>query len=318
MTQPPDPRDPIDPTDRPSDLPGGDAPTESWQAPADRDPAEPGWAALTPESTDPAALRPEAAAPPPPPPAAAEPFDSIQASSPLISAEPAAGGPAVSWTPPSTGVAPREVAPGLVWADTPSRFVAYVIDGFLVGIVSSIISSILGFDTVATTVPGQPMNVMVTDPGLSIVTVLVGAVYFILSWSGGRRATLGQRLFKIQVGNAFDGVALTTEQAVKRWLALGSILGLLAFLPSALGGASFLQFVWAIVLLVTTVSSPTKQGIHDKFANSAVVRPAGAGNGLAVTCLILIVAIFGLAIVGIVLFAAALTPEILSQFGESI
>ena len=33
---------------------------------------------------------------------------------------------------------------------------------------------------------------------------------------------------------------------------------------------------WAVALLVTTVSSPTKQGLHDRFAGSAIVQPTGA------------------------------------------
>ena len=41
--------------------------------------------------------------------------------------------------------------------------------------------------------------------------------------------------------------------------AIGAILGLLAFL-------------WAIYLLYSTATSPTKQGFHDKFANTVVVK----------------------------------------------
>jgi uncharacterized RDD family membrane protein YckC len=32
--------------------------------------------------------------------------------------------------------------------------------------------------------------------------------------------------------------------------------------------------VWFIVLLVTTAQSPTKQGIHDKYARTMVVKAA--------------------------------------------
>jgi len=34
--------------------------------------------------------------------------------------------------------------------------------------------------------------------------------------------------------------------------------------------------VWVIALLVTTAQSPTKQGLHDKFAGTVVVKAARA------------------------------------------
>jgi uncharacterized RDD family membrane protein YckC len=43
--------------------------------------------------------------------------------------------------------------------------------------------------------------------------------------------------------------------------ALGTLIGLLAF-------------GWFLYLLWTTYSSPTKQGFHDKFANTMVVKAA--------------------------------------------
>ena len=113
----------------------------------------------------------------------------------------------------------------------------------------------------------------------TILTVVLGGFYFVLSWSGGRRATIGQRLFKIQVGNAFDGAPLTFEQAIRRWLGLGEFLGLFVFAPGLAALAGTLQIIWSLVLLVTTATSPTKQGLHDRFANTALVRPTTAGNG---------------------------------------
>jgi uncharacterized RDD family membrane protein YckC len=79
----------------------------------------------------------------------------------------------------------------------------------------------------------------------------------------------------MQVGNAADGATLTMEQAVKRWLALGGIFALAQLLQplAALGILVGLAgIVWAIVLLVTTAQSPTKQGLHDQFAGSVVVK----------------------------------------------
>jgi hypothetical protein len=75
-----------------------------------------------------------------------------------------------------------------------------------------------------------------------------------------------------------------------------------------------------IVLLVSTVMSPTKQGLHDRFANSAVVRPAGAGSGIAMACLVIVIALFVLAILSIValIFVGGQVSTILSDIGNSV
>ena len=244
MTQPPDERDPNapEPAPPPIEPPGADAPTQAW----------------TPENTT-------FGAPPTPPPSA----------SPPTPAPPP--GPEVAWTVPTVAPAPAVGAPGLTWSDTPSRFGAYLLDAFIVAFITVIVLSIVGVGVAST----QPGTVGTTQSGgiLYALIALVGAAYYILSWSGGRRATPGQRLFRIQIGNAFDGRALTTTQAVKRWIGLGGFLGLISIVPSdaVVGSVNLIAIVWSLVLLISTVTSPTKQGLHDRFANSAVVRPIGAG-----------------------------------------
>jgi uncharacterized RDD family membrane protein YckC len=214
------------------------------------------------------------------------------------------------------------VAPGLTYASTASRFVAYVIDGIILGIVASIVAGIFSggnFTSIDPATGNFSNNQMAAvTPIYSIVTTILGAAYFILSWSGGRRATLGQRVLQIQVGNAPDGRALTTEQAVRRWLGLGFFLGLFGLVPALGVLAGLLQLLWTIVLLITTATSPTKQGVHDRFANSVVVRPIGASNGLVTACLILIVLLFVLSILAVVglFFIASQTSSILSQVGN--
>jgi len=93
------------------------------------------------------------------------------------------------------------------------------------------------------------------------------------------RGTIGQKALGMQVGNATDGATLTTEQAVRRWLALGGIFSLAQFL-NPLPGVGILiglaSLIWVIALLVTTAQSPTKQGLHDQFANTVVVKAARA------------------------------------------
>lgn len=225
--------------------------------------------------------------------------------------------PGVGWTPPVP--ARQEVAPGLVFADTPARFVAYIIDLILIGIVSSIVAGPFSWDTPFD--PNAPFSdVAFRTTEYTILATAVGAFYFILSWTGGRRATLGQRILKIQVANAFDGRPLTLDQAVRRWLGLGDFLNLLGFTPGLGVLSSGLLFIWMIVLLITTATSPTKQGLHDRFANSAVVRPTNAGNTAVVACLAVVLILVAISLVSIValIFLGGQVSEILSAVGESV
>ncbi len=199
----------------------------------------------------------------------------------------------------------HEVAPGLVFADTVTRLAGYVVDLFVVGLIGSLVAAVLDL---------RPMRLTsdLLAPGLagfeySVLSVAVGLVYFVGSWSGGRRATIGQRLFGMQVGNAFDGQPLTLEQAIRRWLGYGQFLALFSFEVTLAGVAGLAQVTWLVALLATTARSPTKQGLHDRIANTAVVRPTGASRGLAIGCLAAAVVVALLAIVGLAAFLG--TPE---------
>jgi len=89
----------------------------------------------------------------------------------------------------------------------------------------------------------------------------------------------------MQVGNAFDGAALDARQITIRWLTLFG-LGLLALIPILAGIGGTLTVIWDIVLLVTTATSLTTQGIHDRWAGSAVVATGPQNTTLAWGCLI--------------------------------
>jgi RDD family len=235
--------------------------------------------------------------------------------SPLISAAPT---PPVAWV--AAPAARPEIAPGLAVSDTGSRFVAYVVDSIGLGIVSSVIAGALGWQTVASTEGQSVYTGMTTSAAATVLSVGLSAIYFIASWSGGRRATLGQRLFQIQVGNAFDGRSLALDQAIKRWLGLGAFLALLGLIPSLAPAGLLAQTVWTLALLVTTVTSPNKQGLHDRFANSVLVRPTTAGTGLATACLVIVIVLAALAILSIValIFLGGQVSSILSAVGESV
>ena len=197
---PPEPTPPASPAD----------PTTVNPAP----PAQPGLISAAPVGWG---------APTPPP---AGPIGWVDPAAPPAAAPPPGSpGATVGWEP----VAPqREVAPGLSYADTISRLIAYVIDLILVGSSpgSSPRSSGPGRATRRPSSGGSRADTDFPVPAYTIPVVILSLAYFVFFWSGGRRATIGQRIFGIQVGNAFDGHPLSIEQALRRWVGLGLFLSL--------------------------------------------------------------------------------------------
>ena len=211
---------------------------------------------------------------------------------------------------PASAVTPATPAlpPGLVFADTYTRFAAYFVDTVLLSAAISIPPALLGLYDYAYTFPPEPMP-RATFVGTTIFGMAIQAAYFLWFWSGGRRATPGQRAFNVQVGNAFDGQPLSMSQAIARWLALGYWVSLLALLPFfALAVAGYvIGGVWLLVVGISVVLSPTKQGIHDRLARSAVVRPAGPTSRWAIGCLWLYVGLLAFSVLMLVLFGILLT-----------
>jgi len=274
----------------------------SWQPPNGDEPSEP-----VPPATP--------SAPEPDTETARVPWDVA----PVAPSQPGANGPSVLWAAP-TRATEAEVpgAPNLMFSDTGSRFVAYLIDGFVVLIVGAIVASII---TTMTVGPGLASGDTASSVIFSIMFTIVSLAYSVFFWTGGRRATPGQMIFKIQVANAFDGRPLTTTQAFRRWLALGYFITLFAIVPSVASLANLLDFVWVIVLLVTTVQSPTKQGLHDRFANSAVVRPKNtSANGWALACLAIVLILVAIVLLSLValIFLGSQVSTILSRVGDSV
>jgi len=177
------------------------------------------------------------------------------------------------WVQPAPGRG--EIAPGLVLSDTWTRFGAYLLDAlvlFPVGVVTRLAFG--PYTHVAGQVIASPRDIAV-----SLIGLAAHAAYFIGFWSGGRRASPAQRLCKLEVANAFDGTSLTRAQATRRWVAMGSWISLTSLVTAAsvAGGVAYLT--WYVALLITTSRSPTKQGLHDRFANTIVVREAGGAPG---------------------------------------
>lgn len=186
-------------------------------------------------------------------------------------------------TPPSTGWAapppPVQAGPaGFVYADVPNRAIAYIIDAILVAIVAGVVGALIGGFGLATGSfePGT-LNFRINYAGLivsALISAAISAAYFIYTWTS-MRGTVGMKVLGMQIGNAGDGKTLTMDQATRRWLviALPGILAQVVWVVPAIGALiGLVAFGWFIYLLWTTYSSPTKQGFHDKFANTMVVK----------------------------------------------
>jgi uncharacterized RDD family membrane protein YckC len=199
-------------------------------------------------------------------------------------APPAAPPPAgSSWQGAPPPAQPERSASGLVYADVPNRAVAYIIDAIILFVINLVIGLIIGQFLPTTTINPNAtdiFNAVEVNYGAVLITALISlainAVYFIYTWTS-MRGSPGQRMLGMQVGNAADGATLTQEQAIRRWIFLGAPFGLASALNPipALGLIIALAgLAYFIFLLVSTAQSPTKQGFHDKQANTVVVKAA--------------------------------------------
>ena len=82
----------------------------------------------------------------------------------------------------------------LVFADTPSRIVAYFLDGLVISAINAIPLAIFGFyEFRGFEFPDRGRFVLA-----SVLALAIQVAYFTWFWTGGRRATPGQRVFSIQ------------------------------------------------------------------------------------------------------------------------
>ena len=174
--------------------------------------------------------------------------------------------------PPAAGP-----APGVVYADTVTRVIAYIIDAIIFFIVAVFIVGLL----ILAIFTGGGLMALIGTILLAVISIGGSAVYFIYTWTR-MRASIGQRVLGLETVNAADGATLTQDQAIRRWAflfgptALGAVLGYapgdLGLLGSLVG---LLAFIYEIYLLYTVTQSPKRQGYHDVQAGTVVVKRVG-------------------------------------------
>ena len=178
----------------------------------------------------------------------------------------------VSWAPPDDESRDVPGAPGLIYAGVLRRTVAWLVDVFLIAVLSLVILGVLIALIVGTPEPGDTTLSTVTWVGIAVIA----AVYFIVFWTGGKRATPGMRALSLQIGNVETGATLTPDQAAIRVAALGIVMWPLIAVPAIGVVGGFALFVWPVVLLVSTALNDRRRGIHDRIAGTAMVQPGGA------------------------------------------
>jgi len=166
---------------------------------------------------------------------------------------------------------------GFYYADVPNRIMALIIDIIVLSVIGFVLAWLFGG--------------LINEPGaldsaggeLDIVAFLVVLVlqlaisfaYFGSLWTL-LGATLGMRLLGLRIGDESDGRPIHWRQSAIRWLILGipSLLASLAvYVPNAIGLIlAALGVAWMLLLLYTMAQSPTKQGLHDRYAHTILVR----------------------------------------------
>ncbi len=165
-------------------------------------------------------------------------------------------------------------APGVMYADTVTRVIAYIIDALIFFVVAVFVVGLI----VLAIFTGGGFVALLGTIVLAVLGLVGSAVYFVYCWTR-LRASIGQKVLGLETVNAADGATLTQDQAIRRWAflfgptALGAALGYapgpLAILGSLVG---LLAFVYEIYLLYTVTQSPKRQGFHDVQAGTVVVK----------------------------------------------
>ncbi len=189
--------------------------------------------------------------------------------------------PPPSWSPPPIAPGP---AAGIQYADFVPRLVAYIIDSIILFIPNAILSAILigGAYSCAANLNTFSVNCGYNWGGFIIVAVLeaaISAAYFVYTWST-MRASPGQRILGMMVLNEADGSPISYNTGIMRWAILalpGSLVGVAGYGVGSVGLLGLLALAalaWELYLAYTSATDTKRQGFHDKFVHTVVVRAA--------------------------------------------
>jgi uncharacterized RDD family membrane protein YckC len=181
---------------------------------------------------------------------------------------------AQQWRPAEVAAGP---AAGIVYADLTNRIIAYIIDVIILVIVGFVVNLVLLATIVAAIVStGSPLFILFGVVVL-VIDVLLAGIYFIYTWTN-MKASPGQRMLGMMTVNEADGGVLTFNQALARFVIMfapGYVASLAStIIPGILGLLlSFVGLAWTVYLVYTTANDPKRQGFHDHYAHSVVIKP---------------------------------------------
>jgi len=234
--------------------------------------------------TGPGPSDPSGQAPPPPEPQAPPPPQGAPAGAAPAGEQWSQQGQTPDWAQKAQNWRPAEVAAGpaagIVYADLMSRIVAYIIDVVLLVIVGFVVNLVLLTTFIAAIVTTGSALFLLLSVVVLVVDVLLAGIYFIYTWTN-LKASPGQRILGMMTVQEADGSALTFNQALARFVIMfapGYIGGLAS---SVIGGPlgillSLVGFGWTIFLIYTTANDARRQGFHDHYASSVVIKPSAA------------------------------------------
>ncbi|HQR09931.1 MAG TPA: RDD family protein [Casimicrobiaceae bacterium] len=122
-------------------------------------------------------------------------------------------------------------------------------------------------------VPPLPARVI-----LFCVLFSVVALYFVWSWTGGRR-TLPLKTWRMRIAMP-DGASPSRKTALLRYLAawIGPSLALVAYVLLRPGGHGDLALGLAALNFIWAIGDPDRQFLHDRIAGTRIVRDGKAGS----------------------------------------
>jgi uncharacterized RDD family membrane protein YckC len=160
--------------------------------------------------------------------------------------------PPVSWQSPPEPAGP---APGVQWAGSGERLVAYIIDGFVLAVVVAVLSMLYVGTLLVGYRTGEGLGAGAISGAVLwfLVAFVVSIGYFPYFWARGGQ-TPGMRVFGIRVVRDRDGGPVTG------WIA---ILRLLGYWVSAL--VFYVGYIWILF-------DARRRGWHDLIAGTVVIK----------------------------------------------
>ena len=232
--------------------------------------------------TGPGPSDPSGQAPPPPEPVAPPPAPDAGAPAAPGADQWGQPGKTPDWAAQAQGWRPAEVASGpaagIAYADLTTRIIAYIVDVVILFIVAIVVNLVLLTTFIAALVTSGSALFLLLSVVVLVIDVLLAGIYFIYTWTN-MKASPGQRILGVMTVQASDGSALTFNQALARFVIMfapGYVASLAStVVPGILGLLlSFVGLAWTIFLIYTTANDPKRQGFHDHYANSVVIKPA--------------------------------------------